>query len=98
MFRVRARVRAQLAGLGREVRPRRSCVREDESPQPVRLGERVLLSEEAAPGLAEDVVAAGESERVDEVVQLADEELDGPEVGAALWVVGAAAVAELVVV
>ena len=43
-------------------------------------------------------MAVGDPERVDEVVQLADEEVDRPEVGAAVRVVRAAAVAELVVV
>src|SRR3954454_12686219 len=39
----------------------------------------------------------GDSERVDEVVELADEQVDGPEVGSALRVVRAPAVADLVV-
>ena len=39
----------------------------------------------------------GDAERLDEVVQLADEEVDRPELGAALREVRAAAVAELVV-
>src|SRR5579862_4463672 len=43
-------------------------------------------------------MAAGDAERLDEVVQLAHEELDRPEVRAALGEVGAAPVAELVVV
>ena len=43
-------------------------------------------------------MAVGDPERVDEVVQLPDEQVDRPEVGAAVGVVGAAAVAELVVV
>jgi hypothetical protein len=54
--------------------------------------------EEPAPGLAEDVVAVGDPERADEVVQLSDEQVDRPEVCAAVGVVRAAAVAELVVV
>ncbi len=91
-------LRAELAGLAREVGPRRRGVGEDERAQPGRLRERVLLREEAAPGLAEHVVAFGDPERLDEVVQLADEEVDRPEVGAAVRVVRAAAVAELVVV
>jgi hypothetical protein len=73
-------------------------VREDERAQPGRVRERVLLAEEAAPRLAEDVVAVGDSERVDEVVELANEELDRPEVGAPVRIVRAAAVPELVVV
>ena len=44
------------------------------------------------------MVAVGDPERVDEVVQLADEEVDRPEVGAAVRIVRAAPVAELVVV
>src|SRR5438477_7027084 len=59
--------------------------------------ERVLLAEEAAPGLAEDVVTVGDPERVDEVVKLANEQVDRPEVGAAVRVVRAPTVAELVV-
>ena len=43
-------------------------------------------------------MAVGDPERADEVVQLADEQVDRPEVGAAVRVVRAAAVAELVVV
>jgi hypothetical protein len=43
-------------------------------------------------------VVIGDVERRDEVVQLADEQLDGPEVSAPLGQVRAAAVAELVVV
>ena len=66
--------------------------------RPRRLRECVLLRQEPAPRLAEDVVAVGDPERVDEVVQLADEELGRPELGPAVRVVRAAAVAELVVV
>jgi len=43
-------------------------------------------------------VAVGDPERVHEVVQLAHEEVDRPEVGAAVRVVRATAVPELVVV
>ena len=43
-------------------------------------------------------MAVGDPERVDEVVQLADEELGRPELGSAVRVVGAAAAADLVVV
>ncbi len=60
--------------------------------------QRVLLREEAAPRLAEHVVALSQAERVDEIVELADEEIDRPEVGAPLRVVRAAPVADLVVV
>ena len=81
-----------------EVRERRGGVGEHERPQAVRVRQRVLLREEAAPRLAEHVVALSQPERVDEVVQLAHEEIDRPEVGAALRVVRAAPVAELVVV
>ena len=66
--------------------------------RPGGLRERVLLGEEAAPGLAEHVVAIGDPERVDEVVQLADEELGRPELGAAVRIVRAAAAPDLVVV
>ena len=43
------------------------------------------------------MVAAGDAERVDEVVELADEQVDRPEIRAALRVVRAPAVADLVV-
>src|SRR5947209_5794654 len=59
--------------------------------------ERVLLAEEAAPRLDQTEVSIGDSERLDEVVQLPDEELDRTEVGAALGVVRRAAVPDLVV-
>jgi len=91
-------LRPELARLGREVGPRRGGVGEDERLQTGRVRERILLGEEAAPGLAEDVVAPGDPERVDEVVQLADEEIHRPELGAAVGVVGAAPVPYLVVV
>ena len=81
-----------------EVGPRRSGVGEDERAQAGRLRERVLLGEEPAPGLAQHVVAVGDPEGIDEVVELADEELDRPELGAAVGIVRAAAVADLVVV
>src|SRR5207237_6473708 len=42
-------------------------------------------------------MARADAQRVDEVVQLADEEVDRPEVGAALRVVRAPSVAELVI-
>jgi len=42
-------------------------------------------------------VPVGDSERLDEVVQLADEELDRPEICTAVRIVRAAAVPELVV-
>ena len=95
---LRRESRAQPVRLGDEVGERGGRVGEDERAQPGGLRERVLLAEEPAPGLAEDVVAVGDPERVDEVVQLADEQVDRPEVGAAVRVVRAAAVAELVVV
>ena len=57
----------------------------------------MLLPEEAAPRLAEDVVAVADPEVVDEVRELAHEELDRPEVGAALGQVRRLAVSELVV-
>jgi hypothetical protein len=44
------------------------------------------------------VVPIGHAESLDEVVQLADEEVDRPKVGSSVRVMGAAAVAELVVV
>ena len=81
---LRRQQRAQPVRLGDEVGERGGRVGEDERAQPGRLRERVLLAEEAAPGLAEDVVAVGDPERVDEVVQLADEQVDRPEVGAAV--------------
>ena len=90
--------RAQPVRLADEVGERGGRVGEDERAQPGRVRERVLLAQEPAPGLAEDVVAVGDPERADEVVQLPDEQVDRPEVGAAVGVVGAAAVAELVVV
>ena len=43
------------------------------------------------------MVPAGDSERVDQVVELADEQVDRPEIRAALRVVRAPAVADLVV-
>src|SRR2546422_8290530 len=43
------------------------------------------------------MVPAGDSERVDQVVKLADEQVDRPEIRAALRVVRAPAVADLVV-
>ena len=43
------------------------------------------------------MVPAGDSERVDQVVELADEQVDRPEVGAAFGIVRAPTVADLVV-
>ena len=95
---LRRQKRAEPVRLGDEVGERGGRVGEHERAQARRLCQRVLLAEKAAPGLAEDVVAAGDPECVDEVVQLADEEVDGPEVGAAVGVMRAPAVPDLVVV
>ena len=57
----------------------------------------MLLGEEAAPRLAEHVVPVGDAEVVDEGGQLADEEVDGPEVGAAVRMMCGPSVAQLVV-
>jgi hypothetical protein len=81
---LRREQRAQPVRLGDEVGERGGRVGEDECAQPGRVRERVLLAEEPAPGLAEDVVAVGDPERADEVVQLPDEQVDRPEVGAAV--------------
>jgi hypothetical protein len=90
--------RAQLAGLGGEVGPRRGGVGEDERAQPAGLRERVLLRKEPAPRLTQHLVTIGDSESVDEVVELTDEEIDRPELGAAVGIVRAAAAPDLVVV
>jgi hypothetical protein len=55
------------------------------------------LREKSAPRLAEHVVPPGDAERVDEVVQLPNEELGRPELGAAVRIVRAAPAAQLVV-
>ena len=90
--------RAQTVRLRDEVREGGRRIGEDERAQPWGFVKRVLLRQETAPGLAEDVMAVGDPERVDEAVQFSNEQVDGPEVGAAIRIVSAAAVAELVVV
>jgi hypothetical protein len=57
----------------------------------------VLLGEHPAPGLAEDVVPVTYPEVVDEVRELADEQLHGPEVRPATGQMRGLAVAELIV-
>ena len=94
---LRRELRAEPVRLGDEVRKRGRGVREHEGAQPAWLGECVLLAEEPAPRRAEHVVPAGDSERVDEVVELADEQVDGPEVAVPPLVVRRSAVADLVV-
>ena len=88
---------AEAVRLGHEVRERGRGVGEDQRPQPGRVRERVLLPEEAAPGGAEHVVAACDAQRADQVVQLADEQIHRPEVGASLRIVRRATVPDLVV-
>src|SRR5205814_5713224 len=88
---------AEPVRLGEKIRERGGRVGENDRPQSGRMGQRVLLGQEAAPGGTEDVMATGDPERIDEVVELADEQLDRPELGAALRVVRRASVSDLVV-
>src|SRR5256714_12075329 len=87
----------QAIRLGQEVRERGCRVRQHERFQPRWVCERVLLSQKAAPGGAEHVMPVGDPERVYEVVEVADEQRDRPEIGAAVGLVRAPAVADLVV-
>src|SRR5262245_15344011 len=80
-----------------EVRERRGGVGEHERAQAGRLSDPVLLREEAAPRRAEHVIPIADAELLDEVRELPDEELHGPEVAAAVGQVRGSAVAELVV-
>jgi hypothetical protein len=58
----------------------------------------VLGGKHAAPGLPQQVVVVLDPQRRQQVVQLGEEQLDGPELRALLGQVGGPAVAELVVV
>src|SRR5215510_12467772 len=84
LFDLRRQVGAEAVCLPDEVRERRRSVGQYERLQPRRVGEGVLLPEEAAPGLAEHVVPVGYPEFIDEVLELSYEQVDRVEVFAAL--------------
>src|ERR1044071_4246087 len=58
----------------------------------------MLRDQHAAPGLADDMIGAGDPEHLQQVRELVEEQLDGPEIDALVGQVGRAAAAQLVVV
>ncbi len=91
-------IEAKPVGLRDPERHRGGGVRDDEGLEPGRPTDRMFGAQHAAPGLPDEVVAPGDAEMGQEVVEFGEEEVDGPEAGAAVAQVGRAAVAELVVV
>ena len=95
---LRRQLRPQAVRLADEVRERRGSVGEHERVEPARLRKCVLLREKATPRLAEHVMPLAHAERIDEVVKLAHEQINRPEIGSLVGKVRAPPVAELVVV
>ena len=91
-------LRPQLSRGGEPERHRRRRIGDDEASKSFRLTDGMLGAQHAAPRLAEQMIVVRDAELLEEILELVEKEVDGPEVGALVSQMRRPSVAELVVV